>query len=106
VYRIIGKLPEWLNILSANALVRQHLGCEPIEIFLVRPCYDPFDPVRDIRVGIALDLIPIVLEHQLFDAICVEHFMEVNMAEHDKYRVMIERFVDGGFIPFVLCELL
>lgn len=102
MYRIIGKLPEWLNILSANALVRQHLGCEPIEIFLVRPGHDLLDPACDIRAGLALDLIPIVLEHQLFDAICVEHFMEVNMAEHYEHRITIERLVHGRFLPLFL----
>lgn len=102
MYRIIGKLPEWLNILSANALVRQHLGCEPIEIFLVRPGHDLLDPACDIRVGIALDLIPIVLEQQLFDPVGVEHLVVEKMPEHYEHRITIERLVHGRFLPLFL----
>ena len=46
-------------------------------------------------------LIPILLEQQFFDAIGMEHLVIEQMAEHDEYRVVIERLVDGRFLPLV-----
>jgi len=46
-------------------------------------------------------LVPIILEQQLFDQVSVVNLVNVQMPEHYENRIMVERLVDGGFMPFV-----
>ncbi len=48
-----------------------------------------------------IDLIPIILEQQLFDPVGMQHLVIQQMPEHDPHRIMIKRLVLGRFLPLV-----